>query len=144
MTPYTLTKVRDQLKRDEGWENFPYKDSLGFLTIGVGFNLETGLDNTEIEWILSHRLTTYYHNLLAAFPIVGTLDEARQGALLNMAYQMGIPRLKGFKKMWDSIERGLYEQASLHGLDSKWAKQTPARARRVMQQLRTGEWVQDG
>ena len=136
-----LARFKTQIVSDEGWKNKPYKDHLGILTIGPGFNLEEGFSDAELQLVFDHRINSRYVALLANFPIVKELGDARQAALLNMAWQMGLPRLKGFMNMWEAIEGGLYEQAAVHGLDSKWAKQTPARAKRVMQQLRTGEWV---
>ena len=136
-----LARFKTQLVSDEGWKNKPYKDHLGILTIGPGFNLEEGFTDEELELVFEHRVIRRYSALLTAFPIVKDLSDPRQAALLNMAWQMGIPRLRGFKKMWKAIDGSLWDQASLHGLDSKWAKQTPARAKRVMEQLSSGEWV---
>ena len=136
-----LAKCKIQLVSDEGWKNKPYKDILGILTIGPGFNLEEGFSDAELQLIFDHRVTSRYNSLLDSCPIVKELGDARQAALLNMAWQMGIPRLKGFKEMWKALEAHLYTEASKEALDSKWATQTPARAKRVARQLRTGEWV---
>ena len=136
-----LARFKTQLVSDEGWKNKPYKDHLGILTIGPGFNLEEGFTDEELELVFEHRVIRRYSALLTAFPIVKDLSDPRQAALLNMAWQMGIPRLRGFKEMWKALEAHLYTEASKEALDSKWATQTPARAKRVARQLRTGEWV---
>ena len=41
-----------------------------------------------------------------------------------------------FKKMFEALNKGDYKQASIEGLDSKWAKQVYNRARRLMNRLR--------
>ena len=43
---------RDQLKPDEGLVLTPYKDHLGFLTIGYGTLLENGLSEFECYLLL--------------------------------------------------------------------------------------------
>src|SRR5699024_12529627 len=73
-------------------------------------------------------------------------DEARQGVLLKMCFQMGIGSaahgtgLLGFKNTLAMIERGDYESAAQGMMNSVWAKQTPNRAKRLAEQMRTGEW----
>lgn len=68
-----------------------------------------------------------------------SLCDARQDVLANMAYQMGWGRLSKFHMMLAAAMAHKYEDAARHMLDSRWAKQTPARAERLARQLRTGE-----
>ena len=56
-----------------------------------------------------------------------------------MAYQIGVNGLLKFKKMISAIEFGDWEEAERQALDSKWAKQTPARAHRHAKVIRTGD-----
>ncbi len=69
-----------------------------------------------------------------------TLDEARQGVLLNMSYQLGIEGLLGFVKTLKMMEAGDYDGAARGMLLSKWSAQTPRRAARLSNQMREGEW----
>lgn len=62
----------------------------------------------------------------------------RQAALVQMAYQLGVGGLLGFKKMLWCMEHGRYKQAAAEALDSLWARQTPKRARRVALMIREG------
>lgn len=92
----------DQLKRDEGWEHSVYPDSLGYWTIGCGFMVDArkggGLDDEEIAWILQHRVDALKVKLRTALaPWFDSAGDARQGALVNMAYQMGVEGLLGFR-----------------------------------------------
>ena len=51
-----LARFKTQIVSDEGWKNKPYKDHLGILTIGPGFNLEEGFSDAELQLVFDHRL----------------------------------------------------------------------------------------
>jgi len=53
---------------------------------------------------------------------------------------MGVDGLLGFKNTLELIRTGSYEKAAEGMLSSLWAKQTPARAKRLAVQMRTGVW----
>ena len=57
-----------------------------------------------------------------------------------MAFQLGIDGLLKFKNTLNLIEAGDYETASKEMLNSLWAKQTPERAKRLSEQIRTCQW----
>ena len=54
-----------------------------------------------------------------------------------MAFNLGITRLKKFKMMFSALNEGNWVEASVQGLDSKWAKQVYNRAHRLMDRLRS-------
>ena len=58
-----------------------------------------------------------------------------------MAFNMGLPRLKKFKKMLTAINMKDYVKASEEGLDSRWAKQVYNRAHRLMDRMRSIDQV---
>jgi lysozyme len=58
-----------------------------------------------------------------------------------MAFQMGTDGLLGFKNTLALIRDGKYTEAADAMLASKWATQTPARAKRLSDQMRSGQWV---
>ncbi len=68
--------------------------------------------------------------LLQAKPIVIRLPQDKQEVLFDLAYNMGVPRLLGFKRMWSALEDFNYSLASIELLDSRYAKQVPNRANR--------------
>lgn len=134
-----------QIKQAEGEKLSVYLDTLGFWTIGVGICVDAknncGLRPEESDFIFQNRLKLSRAEVDAAFPWFKTMDEIRQAALLNMAHQLGLPKLKGFAKMLAALRDQRWAEASFQALDSPWAKvQTPARARRVARQFETGEW----
>ena len=52
-------------------------------------------------------------------------------ALLSMAFNLGLPRLRGFRKMHAALHRLDFEEAATEALDSKWAYQTGHRATHI-------------
>ena len=135
-----MIKLLEQLKRHEGFRPAAYHDSLGFLTIGYGRMIDVrrqgGISEDEAAVLLANDIARVDKALGSWL-----LDEpVRRAALLNMAFQLGVDGLFRFKNMFAAIERRDWEAAAAAGLDSKWAKQTPARAKELMEQLRTGRW----
>lgn len=140
-----LHQLVAQLKRDEGVEATVYQDHLGFWTIGVGRLVDkrksgAGLRPDEIDYLLSNDIKDRVAALTKALPWFSKLDDARQGVLLNMAFQMGTAGLLGFKNTLTLVAAGRYEEAAQRMLQSKWATQTPARAKRLAEQMKAGEW----
>lgn len=133
-----------QLRRDEGESLTAYPDHLGYLTIGVGRLIDKrkggGLSTEESAYLLNNDVDTRIKALEGLFPWFKGLDDARKGVLVNMAFQMGTGGLAAFKNTLSSIANGLYEKAAEQMLQSLWATQTPERAKRLSEQLKTGEW----
>lgn len=128
-----------QLIRHEGMRKFPYRCSAGKLTIGVGRNIEDrGISEHEAMYLLQNDIDECKREVSAVFPTAEKLDQARYNVILNMCFNIGISRLKGFQKMWDAIREGDYEQASIEMLDSKWAKQVGPRAKELAEIMRHG------
>lgn len=134
----------EQLKRDEGEELSAYQDHLGYWTIGIGILIDKrkggGLRPEESEFVFRNRLKLLDAELTARVPCAYKLDPVRRGVLINMAYQMGITGLMGFKTTLALVASGKYQEAAQSMLQSKWASQTPARAQRLSNQMATGEW----
>ena len=129
-----------QLEKDEKRSRQLYYDTLNIPTIGIGRNLKRGLSEDEIDYLFENDYKTHLKELLDAFPWAEHLDEARLGALLNMTFNMGVPRLRGFKNMLASMEAGDYDAAADHAMNSIWSSQVGSRAYRVSEQIRSGQW----
>ena len=132
-----------QLKRHEGLELKMYQCSQGYNTIGYGFNLDEHPIPQEIaEALLDHMVMRMMDEIEASpeMKIISGLSKPRQGVILNMWYNLGKTRIKGFKKMWAALAAGDYEKAAAEMLDSKWAVQVGNRSRELARQMRVGEW----
>lgn len=126
-----MESFEDMLIRHEGIRSEPYLDSLGVQTIGIGHNLHKPLSHAAIMQIFRDDLADARNDCLHAFPWFADLDEPRQWVLINMCFNLGLPRLQGFYKFLSAVERGDYDTASTEMLDSLWAKQVKGRAREL-------------
>ena len=139
-----LTELTAQLRRDEREVLHAYQDHLGFWTIGVGRLIDKrkggGITKEESKYLLENDIDRKLRDLRTRLPLFDKLDDARKGVLMNMAFQMGVDGLLKFNKTLTLIEAGDYKAAADNMLKSLWAKQTPARAQRMAEQLRTGKW----
>lgn len=137
-------RLTSQLRRDEGEKLAAYQDHLGYWTIGVGRLIDGrkggGLTPEESAYLLNNDIDKRRAELQQRLPWLKQLDEARQGVLLNMSFQMGIDGLLGFKNTLAMVQRGDYAGAAKGMLNSLWARQTPDRAKRLSEQMRTGAW----
>ena len=156
---YDADEFVEMVAKHEGVVLEPYRDILGISTIGIGRNLEDGgITDTELDYIgktlediLKVGLTreeAYYlcrndirnveKELLERKPIVNQLDQVRQMCLVDMGFNMGVPRLMKFVKMWGAIEVGDFYEASEQMLDSRWAKQVGKRSEHLAEMMRGG------
>lgn len=139
-----IDRLEQQLRRDEGVVRHAYTDSEGYLTIGVGRLIDErrggGLSDDEITYLLRDDISRTVRQLLDALPWAANLDEVRFCALVNMAFNLGVGGLLGFRHTLAAIKANNYTLAAREMLDSKWATQVGARATRLADQMRSGEW----
>ncbi|MBF8177649.1 glycoside hydrolase family protein [Herminiimonas contaminans] len=132
------------LRGDEGEVLYAYNDHLGFATIGIGRLIDKrkggGITPEESAYLLANDIMRKSMDLDARLPWWKTLSDARRGVLLAMAFQMGIDGLLGFKNTLEAVRTGQYDRAADGMLQSMWAKQTPERAKRMSEQMRTDQW----
>lgn len=136
-----LKRLEDDLVNDEGLVLHAYQDHLGFWTIGVGTLIDKrkggGITREEAMMLLQNRLRSFFAQMDAGMPWWRDQPEPVQRALANMAYQMGVPGLMKFKNTLALIQAKKYNEAADNALKSLWAKQTPERAKRVTDLIRS-------
>jgi len=133
--------VKKALERDEGRIPYAYQDSEGYWTIGVGHLIDKRLGGRLPEHIIDALLEYDIELAIAearAFLWFEELSDARKAVIVNMMFNLGLRKFKGFKRMIAALERGDYEAAADEMLDSKWARQVGPRAVRLAQQMRAG------
>lgn len=129
-----------QLRLHEGERLKPYRCTAGKLTIGVGRNLEDrGITAQESAMLLANDIAREEAELMRALPWVGQLDEVRQRVLLDMAFNLGLAGLLGFKNTLAAIQAGDYQRGATMMLDSRWARQVGGRAERLSRMMATGK-----
>jgi lysozyme len=138
-----LATLYAPLEREEGRRHAAYRDSLGILTIGVGFNIDAdhggGLDDDEINFILARRLNRAA-NLAHLYPWFDNLDEPRQLVVVDMIYNMGPQTFAQFHATHAAIQSHDWAQAALQMKNSKWHTQVGDRAVRLERIMETGQW----
>lgn len=139
---------KKSIKLEESCVLHPYQDHLGFWTIGWGHHDDTIRSDTP-AWSQEHAdevfdedfedAETAARKLVANFD---TLSDSRKGALTQMAFQLGSASMKKFVNTIHAIENEDFETAAMGIRNSLWAKQTPARARRIAKRIETGEYAE--
>jgi lysozyme len=139
-----MKKLVGMLKRQEGISKWAYEDHLGYVTVGVGRCLDPekglGLSDDEIDYLLRNDILRCYQEL-DVFSWFHDLDEVRQHAIVSMLFQLGLPKFLEFKKTLAFLAEGKVSQAAEEMLNSKWARQTPNRAREISYMIETGQYV---
>ena len=157
---YDYSKLLDKLIEHEGMVLTVYQDSLGIDTIGIGRNLEDrgiskeeldhmdipninviyehGINENDARYLAKNDVQIVEKELLAAHPCVAELDAVRQLVLVDMAFNMGVPRLRKFKKMWAAVHEKDFPTAAKEMLDSRWANQVKSRSVKLANMMHTG------
>ena len=152
----------EELIKHEGLKLQVYKDTLGIDTIGIGRNLEDrgiskeeldaldiptidhiyeyGITEADAVYLATNDVQIVEEELLQAHPCVDRLDSVRQLILMDMAFNMGVPRLCKFKKMWNANHEEDYPTAAKEMLDSRWANQVKGRATKLANAMHNGEF----
>jgi len=125
-------RLIESIKHHEGFRKGVYMDTLGYETIGYGFaikNLE--IDEDIAGLILERKMMCLILDCFNRFQWLNAQPTGIQEAIIEMCYQLGISGVSKFKKMITHIKNGDYILAGDEALDSRWAKQTPNRAKEI-------------
>lgn len=153
----------EELIKHEGLKLQVYKDTLGIDTIGIGRNLEDrgitkeeldaldiptidhvyeyGITEADAVYLATNDVQIVEEELVRAHPCVDRLDSVRQLILMDMAFNMGVPRLCKFKKMWNAVHEEDFPTAAKEMLDSRWARQVKGRATKLANAMHNGEFA---
>ena len=127
----------DKIKEHEGFRSRVYKCTEGYDTIGYGFAIkDLELDEDIAEEILLRKLEKLIKRIRDKFDWLDTVPHEVQGVLVNMSYQMGVTGVSKFKKALHAMQMFQWKIAADELLDSRWAKQTPNRAKELSDIIR--------
>ena len=115
-----LSKLKQNIIKNEGFESKPYLCPNKKLTIGYGRNLENGITEREAVVLLENDLLNLKLELEDKLPVFKKLDDIRQNVILEMAYNMGVPKLLNFKNTIEFLKKNDFDSASKEMLNSKW------------------------
>lgn len=138
-----MNQLQRQLVVHEGLKLTPYQCTAGKLTIGVGRNIEDlGITEQEAMMLLDNDIERVRHELQSNFSWFSGLTEARKNVLIDMCFNLGISRLKGFKNALAAMESGLWDVAAKEMLSSRWADQVGQRATRLADAMENDSLVE--
>ena len=143
-----IEALREQLKVDEGVKYEIYKDHLGYPTFGIGHLVtqsdpENGEpDGTEVSEdrvneVFESDVATFISEAKILFPNLDDLPEVAQQVIVNMAFNMGRPRLSKFKNFIAGVNDNDWVRAAEEMMDSRWADQVGDRATRLRNRILT-------
>ena len=143
-----IKQFREELKQDEGVKNEVYLDHLGLPTCGIGhlitewdteYNAEVGTPVSEerVNELFEKDLATTIDECRLIYNDFDVLPVKVQHIVANMMFNMGRPRLSRFHKMKKAVDNRDWFEAAYEMTDSKWSKQVPNRAMRLVQEMKT-------
>ena len=139
--------VIEMIKQHEGVKLKPYKDTKGLWTVGVGHLIGDG-KSLPPEWNREFTMAEidalfakdYEHHKKQAEKTPGW-DKANpkgQGALIDLAFNMGGAWYKKFKNASAALAAGDFKKAADELIDSDWYKQVKGRAVTIVNLIRDG------
>ena len=142
-----LEQLRMQLEYDEGCEYEVYLDHLGLPTFGIGhlvtendeeYGCEVGTAVAEdrVREVFEDDIQITIDECMRLYDNWTDLPDEVQLIIANMMFNMGRPRLSGFKKFNAAIANKEWEEASEEMIDSKWYRQVTSRAERLVKRMR--------
>ena len=140
-----LERLMESVKKHEGYRNKVYLDTLGKRTVGVGHLCVEDFWEDDKEYDEKFLMEILADDLQNAIKGARELkeehsctdiDEIAQEILVEMVFQLGKNGVSKFRNMWKALAEKNYIGASFEMLDSKWAKQTPNRAKSMADQMK--------
>lgn len=138
--------LKERIKSNEGFSSKPYKDQLGYLTIGYGhlilpnenILLKKQIHKKELEEIFEKDFKKALSNFNNTFKFF-TLNEKESELLIEMIFQLGIKGCLKFKNLIKNIKKGNKHLVCFDMMDSLWYKQTPNRVKALIKTFLNNE-----
>ena len=141
-----MNNIKDILMRDEGVVHKIYKDHLGYPTFGIGHLITkddpeygqpvgTPVSKARVISAFEEDLKEIEIDVRRMFPNFVSYPHKVQLVLLSMMFQLGYSRLNKFRRFKAAVKSQNWSEAAKEMLDSKWARQTPARVERLVEMM---------
>lgn len=133
-----LNDIIAMIKRHEGYRGYVYIDTEGIPTGGWGHAFHAGSRITEsvaeqfLDQDVAMAIDDYDSMKL-------DLDVVRRAVLIDMLFNLGLPKLREFEKFLAALGKRDYRTAKIEMLDSKWAGQVGRRAFELAEMMETGK-----
>ena len=133
-----MKDLLNRIKHHEGFRKSVYKCTEGYDTIGYGFAIkDLEMDEDIAEEILMRKVEKLIKRVRSKFDWLDSVPHEVQGVLVEMSYQMGLSGVSKFKKALHAMQMFQWKLAATELLDSRWAKQTPNRAKELSDIIRS-------
>jgi len=145
--PDLLSQIKEDLVRHEGYVTEIYLCSEGYATFGIGHMVTA--DDMEHTWpvgtpVEDERILQVFHDdcMVAVADAECVVDDLYSHpdecirVLVNMAFNIGRPRLSQFKKMIAAVNACDYKTAAKEMVDSRWYHQVGRRSQELVELMR--------
>ena len=139
-----MERLMKSVKAHEGFRNSVYKDTLGKRTVGYGHlcvedHWEDNREYTvpELERVLEADLNNAIQGAEELCSDCPDLRDQAKEIIVEMVFQLGKTGVSKFRNMWKALKVPDYPTAAKEMLDSRWAKQTPGRAKEMSEHMRS-------
>lgn len=149
--------LTEQLKQYEGTKSYqasrgifkdgkfyPYKDSLGYWTIGYGKLIhgneekyKGGITEAQADAFLQEDIEEAKNDVLK-LNVQLPKDSRWNDFLVLMVFQLGLTKTLQFKKFLSALRSGNYATAIIEVKDSNWFRQTPNRVNAMISSILNG------
>ena len=148
-----MSQIISILSFEEGYKEKPYVDTEGYPTVACGikigpkgaklsnytFTVPRAVGDVWLQ-VFVDSVQVQCRNNRAINDALNACNVARADIIYSMAYQMGVNGLASFKNTLSMIASGKFDEAASGMLNSLWARQTPNRARRHAEVMKTGSY----
>ena len=125
-------------KLHEGFRNRAYQDTVGVWTIGYGTNLQELVIDDELATKWLYDKLRQAEVSAGGYPWYAKLSQPRKDVIVEMIYNLGLPRFDKFAKLKTALAEQKFDVAAMEMLSSVWAEQVGVRALRLAGQMKTG------
>jgi len=141
-----IDELREELKEDEGVKYEIYLDHLSLPTTGIGHLIQesdpehglpvgTEISEERVNELFDQDIQVTISECKELFDNFDELPEEVQKICANMMFNMGRPRLSGFKKFHAAIANNDWQECAVQMEDSRWHKQVTNRANRLISRM---------
>tara|TARA_R110000787_G_scaffold23565_1_gene67240 strand:- start:31 stop:450 length:420 start_codon:yes stop_codon:yes gene_type:complete len=136
-----IEQTKAEIKKEEGFRMETYKCTEGHLTGGYGHKMLDGetppTDMAGWTKLFERDFARAMSGAEELLMICPNVDDTARHIVVEMCYQMGSYGVSKFKGMLSALQDADYATASIEMLDSRWAKQTPNRANRMAERMKS-------
>ena len=133
------TELKKRIKKNEGFSLTPYKDQLGYLTIGYGHLIlhneahliKNKTSKSQLKEIFIkdfNRALNDYKKLIKQ----KTYNKKDEELLIEMVFQMGASKVLKFKKLLSNMRKNKKHLVCFEMMNSLWYTQTPNRVKNLI------------